>query len=89
MSPKHDDVKRLLEFSVEDNAESAIALFSMFSPQQIQSLYSISIIERMQILRTWETDDRATAHFVRRFHDPHDPGQAAKMREIGTDPSNK
>jgi hypothetical protein len=53
VSTPHNDLKRLIEFSIEKNAESAMS------------------------------------HFLRHFHDPHDPAQAAKIREQATDPSNK
>jgi hypothetical protein len=89
MSTTHDDLKRLIEFSIEDNVESALAAFPIFSPQQIRSLYDISISQRLHLLKEWGTEDSATAHFLRHFHDPHDPAQAVKIREQATDPSNK
>lgn len=89
MPTTHKDLKRLIEFSIEDNVASAIVSFPMFSPQQIQKLYDISISQRLHLLREWGTEDAATAHFLRHFHDPHDPAQAAKIREQATDPSNK
>ena len=85
----HDDLKRLIEFSIEDNAESAIVLFPMFSPKQIHSLYEITISQRLQLLEEWGTEDTAMSHFLRHFHDPHDPAQATKIRQQATDPSNK
>jgi hypothetical protein len=89
MSTAHDDLRRLIEFSIEDNAESAIALFPMFSAKQIRSLYDITISQRLRLLQEWGTEDEGMAHFLRHFHDPHDPAQAAKIREQSTDPSNK
>jgi hypothetical protein len=89
MPTTHDDLKRLIEFSIEDNAESAIALFPMFSAQQIRSLYDISISQRLHLLQAWGTEDSAMSHFLRHFHDPHDPAQAEKIRQQATDPSNK
>ncbi len=89
MSPMHDNLKRLIEFSIEDNAESAIALFPMFSPQQIRGLYDISISQRLQLLHEWGVEDAAMAHFLRHFHDPHNPAQAEKIRQQAADPSNK
>lgn len=89
MPATHDDLKRLIEYSIEDNAESAIPLFPMFSPKQVQSLYDISISQRLRLLQVWGTEDSGLSHFLRRFHDPHDPAQAAKIREQAADPSNK
>ena len=89
MSAAHDDLKRLIEFSIENGVEPAISSFPMFSPKQIQSLYDISISQRLQLLQEWGVEDSAMAHFLRHFHDPHDPAQAAKIREQATDPSNK
>ena len=89
MFTRHDDLKRLLEFSIEDNVESALASFPMFSPQQIRSLYDISISDRLRLLNEWGTEDSATSHFLRHFRDPHDPAQAEKIRQQATDPSNK
>jgi hypothetical protein len=89
MSTAHNDLKRLIEFSIENDMESAVALFPMFSPQQIRGLYDISISQRLQLLHEWGVEDSATAHFVRQFRDPHDPAQAEKIREQATDPSNK
>ena len=89
MSATHDDLKRLIEFSIENNVESAIASFPMFSPKQIRSLCDITISQRLQLLQEWGTEETATSHFLRHFHDPHDPAQAAKIKEQATDPSNK
>ena len=89
MFAMHNDLKRLIEFSIEDNLESALASFPMFSPQQIQGLYDISISQRLHLLHEWGVEDSETAHFVRHFHDPHNPAQAEKIREQRTDPSNK
>jgi hypothetical protein len=88
MSTAHNDLRRLIEFSIEENLESAIASFPMFSPKQIQGLYDIGISQRLQLLQEWGVEHTAMAHFLRQFHDPHDPGQAAKIREQATDPSN-
>jgi hypothetical protein len=88
MPTTHNDLKRLIEFSIEDGVEPAIAMFPMFTPKQIRSLYDISISQRVRLLQEWEVEDSAT-HFLRHFHDPHDPAQAAKIREQATDPSNK
>jgi hypothetical protein len=89
MSTAHNDLKQLLEFSIEGSAELAIAGFPMFSPRQIHSLYEIGISERLRLLKVWGTEDAATAHFLRRFHDPHDPAQAEKIRQQLSDPSNR
>jgi hypothetical protein len=89
MPTTHNDLKRLIEFSIENDGESAIALFPMFSPKQIRGLYDISISQRIRLLQEWGVEDSATSHFVRQFHDPHDPAQAEKIREQATDPSNK
>ena len=80
MPTTHNDLKRLIEFSIENDGELAIALFPMFSPKQIRGLYDISISQRIQLLQEWGVEDSATSHFVRQFHDPHDPAQAAKIR---------
>jgi hypothetical protein len=85
----HDDLKRLIEFSIEDGMDAAIPLFPMFSAEQVRGLYDISILQRLRLLQTWGTDDSATAHFLRHFRDPHDPAQAEKIREQSRDPSNK
>jgi hypothetical protein len=89
MAAMHNELKRLIEFSIENNAESAIASFPMFSPKQIQGLYDISISQRLHLLHAWGAEDSAFAHFLRHFHDPHNPAQAEKIRQQATDPSNK
>ena len=89
MFPMHDDVKRLIEFSIENDRESAISLFPMFSAQQIQGLYDISISQRIQLLHEWGVEDSSTAHFLRHFHDPHNPAQAEKIKQQAVDPSNR
>ncbi len=90
MSSPHNNLKELIEFSIEAGMEAAISSFPMFSPKQIRALYDISISQRVQLLHEWGKEgDSAMAHFLRHFHDPHDPAQAAKMREQATDPSNK
>jgi hypothetical protein len=88
MPTTHNDVKRLMEFSIEGGVESAIESFPMFSPQQIRGLYDISISQRLHLLQEWGTEDSATAHFLRHFHNPRDPAQAEKIREQAHDPSN-
>ena len=89
MFAPHNDLKQLIEFSIENNVESAISSFPMFSPKQIHGLYDISISQRLQLLHEWGVEDSAAAHFVRQFHDPHNPGQAEKIRQQASDPSNK
>ena len=89
MFAMHNDVKQLIEFSIENNMESAVSLFPMFSVQQIQGLYDISISQRIQLLHEWGLEDSPTAHFLRQFHDPHNPAQAEKIKQQATDPSNK
>ena len=89
MFAPHNDLKLLIEFSIENNLESALASFPMFSPRQIQGLYDISISQRLQLLHEWGVEDSAAAHFLRHFHDPHNPAQAEKIRQQTTDPSNK
>ncbi len=89
MFTAHNDLKRLIEFSIENNLESALASFPMFSAGQIQGLYDISISQRIQLLHEWGVEDSAAAHFLRQFHDPHNPAQAEKIRQQATDPSNK
>ena len=88
MFAAHNELKRLIEFSIENNLESALASFPMFSPQQIQGLYDISISQRLQLLQEWGVEDSGAAHFLRHFHDPHNPAQAEKIRQQATDPSN-
>jgi len=89
MFTPHNDLKRLIEFSIEDNVESAISLFPMFSSEQIQRLYDICISQRLQLLQEWGVEDSSAAHFLRYFHDSHNPAQAEKIRQQRTDPSNK
>ena len=89
MFAMHNDVKRLIEFSIENNLESAVSLFPMFSAPQIQGLYDISISQRVQLLHGWGVEDSPTAHFLRHFHDPHNPAQAEKIKQQTTDPSNR
>jgi hypothetical protein len=89
MFATHTDLKLLIEFSIENNLESAVSLFPMFSLPQIQGLYDISISQRIQLLQEWGVEDSAAAHFLRHFHDPHNPAQAEKIKQQTTDPSNK
>lgn len=89
MSTMHNDLRSLIEFSIENGMEAAVASFPMFSPQQIQGLYTISISQRLQILKEWGTESSEMSHFLRHFHDPHNPAQAVKIREQATDPSNR
>ena len=89
MFAPHNDLKRLIEFSIESNLESALALFPMFTAQQIRGLYDISISQRLQLLHEWGVEDSAAGHFVRHFHDPHNPAQAEKIKQQATDPSNR
>lgn len=89
MFAPHNDLKRLIEFSIENNVELASASFPMFSPKQIRGLYDISISQRLQLLQEWGVEDSEMAHFLRHFHDPHDPAQAEKIRQQATDPSNR
>jgi hypothetical protein len=89
MFTPHNELKQLIEFSIENNLESALRLFSMFSPQQIQKLYDISISQRIQLLQEWGVEDSTAAHFLRHFHDPHNPAQAEKIRQQARDPSNR
>lgn len=89
-STPHNDLKELIEFSIEGNVESAISSFPMFSPEQIRRLYDIGISQRIHLLHEWGTEgDSAMAHFLRHFHDPHDPRQAAKIKKQAHDPSNR
>jgi hypothetical protein len=88
MTATHDDVKRLIEFSIENNLASALASFPMCTPQQIQGLYELTISQRLQLLHEWGVEDCGTAHFLRHFHDPHNPAQAEKIRQQAHDPSN-
>jgi len=89
MFTAHNDLKQLIEFSIENNLESALALFPMFSPKQIGGLYDISISQRLHLLHEWGVEDSAAAHFLRHFHDPHNPAQAEKIRQQASDPSNR
>jgi hypothetical protein len=88
VSTIHNDLKQLIEFSIENNLDSALPLFSMFTPQQIRRLYEISISQRLNLLHEWGSDDPDMAHFLRHFHDPHNPAQAEKIRQQSRDPSN-
>ncbi len=89
MFTMHNDLKRLIEFSIENDLESAVSLFPMFSPQQIQGLFDITISQRLHLLHEWGVEDSAAAHFVRHFHDPHNPAQAEKIKQQTRDPSNR
>jgi hypothetical protein len=89
MSAMHDELRQLLEFSIENNLAAALETFPMFTPAQVQSLYDISISQRLQLLQEWGTEDTAASHFLRRFRDPHEPAQAEKIRQQASDPSNK
>ena len=89
MFAPHNDLKQLIEFSIENNLESALASFPMFSPKQIEGLYDITISQRLQLLQEWGVEDSTAAHFLRHFHDPHNPAQAEKIRQQASDPSNK
>jgi hypothetical protein len=89
MFTAHNDLKQLIEFSIENNLESALSSFPMFTAKQIQGLYDISISQRIQLLHEWGVEDSATAHFVRHFHDPHNPAQAEKIKQQASDPSNR
>ena len=60
----------------------------MFSPKQIHGLYDISTSKRLRLLQERGTQDTAMSHFLRQFHDPHEPGQAAKIKEQARDPTN-
>jgi hypothetical protein len=88
MSAMHNDLKQLIEFSIENNLESALALFPMFSAGQIRGLYDISISQRVHLLHEWGNEDSAVSHFLRQFHDPHNPAQAEKIKQQASDPSN-
>ena len=89
MFAAHNDLKRLIEFSIENSLAEAVASFPMFSLKQIQGLYDISISQRLQLLHEWGVEDSAAAHFLRHFHDPHNPAQAEKIKQQATDPSNR
>jgi hypothetical protein len=85
----HNDLKQLIEFSIENNLESALALFPMFTDVQLRRLYDITISQRLHLLHQWGTEDAAMSHFLRHFHDPHNPAQAEKIRQLAKDPSNE
>jgi hypothetical protein len=89
MSTTHNDLKELIEFSIPNNLEAAIKAFPMFTPKQVQSLYEISISQRMRLVQDWGSEDVAASHFLRHFRDPHDPAQAEKIRQQSCDPSNR
>ena len=88
MFAMHNDVKRLIEFSIEDNLESAIALFPMFSPQQIRGLYDISISQRVQLLHGWGVEDRPRPTSPP-FPRSSQPGPGREIRQQAADPSNR
>ena len=89
MFAPHNDLKQLIEFSIENNVESAISSFPMFSPEQIRRLFGISISQRLHLLREWGVEDPAMSHFLHHFHGHLNPAQAEKIRQQETDPSNK
>ena len=88
MLATHNDLKELIEFSIDNNVESAIARFPIFSPEQIRRLYDISVPQRRHLLREWGVEDPAMAHFLHQFHDHHNPAQAEKIRQQASDPTN-
>jgi len=82
MSDKRNDVTRLMKFSLEHPIHRAMTRFPMFSAQQIVALYAMSLSQRKKLLADRLADD--TAPVTHRS-----PAQVAKLREIGTDPSNR
>lgn len=88
MSAMHNDLRRLIKFSIENEVESAIASFPMFAPEQIRRLYEISIPQRRHLLQEWGVEDPAMAHFLHHFHSQRNPAQAEKITQQETDPSN-
>ena len=88
MITTHNDLEELVEFSTENNVESAIASFPMFSPRQIRRLYDISISRRLRLLQEWGVEDLAMAHFLHHCHGHQNPAQAEKIRQQETDPTN-
>jgi len=88
MIATHNDLQELIEFSIENSMESAIASFPMFSPEQIRRLCGISISQRLHLLREWGVEDPAMAHFLHHFHGHLNPAQAEKIRQQEGDPSN-
>jgi hypothetical protein len=89
MIATHNDLQGLIEFSIENNAESAIVWFPMFSAEQIRRLYDISISQRRHLLREWGVEDPAMDHFLHHFHSHQNPAQAEKIRQQETDATNK
>lgn len=89
MFTAHNELKQLIEFSIENNLDSALSSFPMFSPAQIRGLYDISISQRLHLLHEWGVEDSSAAHFLRHFHDPHNPAQIEKLRQQASDPSNR
>ena len=88
MTATHNDLKELIEFSIDNNVESAIARFAIFSSEQIRRLYEISIPQRQHLLQEWGVEDPAMAHFLHHFHGHLNPAQAEKIRQQESDPSN-
>jgi hypothetical protein len=88
MTAMHNDLKRLLKFSIESDVASAISSFPMFSPEQIRQLYEIGIPQRRHLLQEWGVEDPAMAHFLHHFHRHLNPAQAEKIRQQEADPSN-
>ena len=76
------DVTRLLEFSLQYKCDIAIKRFPMFSAQQIRSVYSLAKGTRKTLLAD-RTADREKTRTGRTS------AQSVKLREIGTDPSNR
>ena len=84
----HNELKRLIEFSIQHSVESAIASFPTFSAEQIRRLYNIGIPQRRHLLQEWGAEDPAMAHFLHHFHGQRNPAQAEKIMQQDTDPSN-
>ena len=88
MLATHNDLEELIEFSIDNSVESAIASFPMFSSEQIRRLYGISIAQRLHLLREWGVEDPAMDHFLHHFHGHLNPAQAEKIRQQESDPAN-
>jgi len=88
MIATHNDLERLIEFSIENDVEASIASFPIFSPEQIRRLYAISVSRRLHLLQEWGIEDPAMDHFLHHFHGHQNPAQAEKIRQQETDPTN-
>ena len=77
-----NDVTGLIEFSLQYKHELALQAFPTFTPEQIRAVYDMSRGSRERVLKARQAAD----HVPR---EQHSPAQAAALKEIATDPSNR